>query len=307
MLAMAACSAACAGDVGKDLTQILLRHAGRTAIEGNYIELIDLLLLANLRKVDVGIICNTISDLTLRPMSEYLSSLGVQPPEHIFWQTATPATGPTTTSCAWFVLLTRADYQQTDNLIQMNQWMPVFRCSKETAIAEMHRSLNAHKAKRDGMHKAITASQMKDTYLLCSLLQDVRDENAKSGHHQDLLDRLSKMPAISRGPGSWVAREANADGNCGLWSLLSLVNNDPGMASTSDAETKEEMRRLRDELRAAWIEVSGRKSWHDVYSALIGVNYDDLDEESPDPPDDPESLFEDNLEIGKQYFFCRVG
>lgn len=81
-----------------------------------------------------------------------------------------------------------------------------------------------------------------------------------------------------------IAGEVPTDGNCGVWSILSLQKNEP-LLSTS--KMSEEAHSLRLEISTSWRELASNRAWQQFYVQLFSIWDKDGDEDEDSPAERP--------------------
>ena len=103
-----------------------MKHAGRLATDGHYLEQVDLMLFCVVNQVELVFIANTKDRLHPISAAEYLHGLCPQLP---------PLPEPARAPPPWRVILARADYRATNDPTELNHWLPAW--PAEIGVAEV--------------------------------------------------------------------------------------------------------------------------------------------------------------------------
>ena len=228
----------------------MLHHAYRVNQQGVYLELPDLLLYALENGVRLNLILNTTPPQTMSAEA-YLKSilLGVLSDDELnALLTRVAPTGET-----WDVCLTRNDYAPTQNLQDMQHWVPCW--SKEQVLdfeQLFQSSVQKQHACRDELEKTLMEQNW---YEYCRL-------RARSDNFETLLGVLYSL--------DMAARDVPGDGDCGVWSLLCLEKQELiGHSQGFDEFTAKNLLRIRGALSSLWANLSNDMIWQNFLEYMV--------------------------------------
>ena len=254
--------------------EAVLQHAKEVSEPGIYIDIVDLILFAFMENVNLKLLQNIEGELPQPvPMKDYVEGLGLK------WPEKKDSTEKDPERVDWHILITRADYQpaRLANLCSMNHFMPIWRSSPEMirieterVVADQHSTCAALKMKlmdvQDDWH-----AQGKDRndeeldFIMGSVLEDIRFNTQKFEDLAELVKRFGTTPCPDEPQMVWLAKEALADGNCGLWTLIALSRPEPEQAMIFDDSMYDKMMQMRATLSAGWVSVSEDPLWHILF------------------------------------------
>lgn len=119
-----------------------------------------------------------------------------------------------------------------------------------------------------------------------SMMIEPSDVLALSRMHlmKEQLQHLGNFQALQDWLGERIASNVPGDGNCAIWSVLSLIDDNPFLQPNQEANTK-----LRQEIAAHWLSVLDDSAWQRVYAGIVNP-FDDCSEK--DVVDDVEIVSE---------------
>ena len=223
----------------------LLRHAHKVQQRGYYLHFVDLLMAASMQNATVKLILNT-PHIQVLSVHEYLTSCFARDfPDNLG---VSSGNGP-----IWTVILTTASYRPSDDLQDLNHWIPAWH---ESELQSLDKQFDLQSFIREGVaHSQQAVRSIED-------FEESMRQQAVHGNWCMLLERLSQ-PDLR-----YSAREVPKDGNCGVWTIVSLDGKNPWMSVTSDHETDAAMMKLRKGIAAGWSNMSQWKVWQQLFFDL---------------------------------------
>lgn len=104
------------------------------------------------------------------------------------------------------------------------------------------------------------------------------------------LEKKKNLWAMMEWCDSWIPFEVPADGNCGIWSTLTLTNNNPESTMSDMESLTEECRRMRQLVAQEWEDLAKDSFWQSLFMRLVALFDDGADSDSnsdgslPDKP-----------------------
>ena len=241
----------------------MLQHAERVGQDGVYLEIHDWFLYSIKKSIDLTILTNGAPDLHITTTAEIQDRLGSGCSGIERIQKAKQQ---------WSILLTTADFSPQSNVGLCNHWAvctPTADLPANALEEEFSRlDRNLDRMKRDHL-KHVYSTESDHAGAHYNALWDWHaQEKAKLNRLKEMMTKLHKDQHV-------MVRDVPADGNCGLWSILSLE----GHQKFSHAA----MRQKRAELQSMWRKVAGDPAWQECFKDLGG--WDKI--RSAPPPVDP--------------------
>ena len=237
---------------------ILLGHSRRVAERGYHLYIVDLLMYACSANVNLRLILNSHSPRVLS-LAEFLEQVCPQTdwPSHMV-----PSRGKET----WTIVLTTASMRPTDDLNEMNHWIPAWH---EEDLQHMQILSGSSPLTLDGRLEQCKADHQ---FMFCEkhekrvMSESEWDEFVRK--RTASLNFIALLTKLLQPELRFTAAQAAPDGNCGAYTLLALLNANPWQATTSDHETYDQMMRIRRELQSLWVGLSDWKSWQNCFRDL---------------------------------------
>ena len=257
---------------GRCRKTMLLHHFGCVAEPSYYLGVSELLY-AKSCNVGLHIVLNapTIRRISVR---EYIKALGVNLAGYagtIFPQDdADEKSRP-----KWVTILTRADFVPTEDVLDMNHWLPAWFSDQCDDFDKVH-----------GQELKVIDEQ------LALLVNNVGEDWEAYLRQRKALDHFRELQSkLGEDEHRILTRQVPADGDCGCWSLIALLTACPLKATTSDNQTRLAMMRVRRELSSSWETICEEVAWQQVFDLLLPGG---------DPPDDPDELKDEKVEAGDE-------
>ena len=283
-----------AGKVSRSLQPRVLRHANKVAKKGHYLEIADLLLYSVKCGVKLKLILNSPSPRIIS-MYDYLQfaivdrglseSCGGMDAETLvqlseFEESLNSAEGP-----EWAIVLTRVDLGPSDCLQEMLHWLPAW--FENPGQFDYQKCVEGElQRQKETLSQASNRKGFDIEYF--------QYQSLLSRNFTGLINRFSALkPAV-------FTRPVPADGDCGCWSLVSLLQTGPLKSlMTHDQHTRDEMFRVRLEISSAWGTVSHHKLWQMLHLHLLpladqDIQDDEADEAAKDSKVEPKSDMSDD-------------
>lgn len=106
----------------------------------------------------------------------------------------------------------------------------------------------------------------------------------------DEIGRWKQMQDWLWNGGGLVASEVPADGNCGVWSLLSFINKTTEV-DVDSVEQKLECLKIRQQISKGWTEVMNDETWKTLFELLINT----FDQAAAEPAEEAEEVKKEPL------------
>ena len=177
-----------------------------------YLEQIDLILFCAVHQVELQFLTNTTGRLQTVSVRDYLRGICESLP---LLPEIAPGQAP------WHVILTRADFEPSDDPSELNHWLPAWEVPAETAAEEKHRLHQASVTKRRELFRLL--SQAEDDGETDAIMEALQEQADHQRNFQKLVDRLHEATGL-------LARDVGREGNCGIWAFLGLQSGSPFMA-----------------------------------------------------------------------------
>ena len=230
-------------------------HAKKVAEDGVYLELVDVMMFCWSRDFKLQLMVNSRKPLdTSRPAFDFVADLyqvpSLQRPVREAPQDAEPKTPKVFT-----IVITRADYQDTDNAWQLNHWMPCIEAPIK--LTERLATISAfEKRERDSALAQLDADEEADDYQVQATMEYLSTVQYQSVNLKRLTTRIHHHTKL-------FPVAVRADGDCGVWSLLDMANESPWTEvlhrdpweNEVTEEWKQRMRDMRQEISAMWLNV----------------------------------------------------
>lgn len=219
--------------------------------DGHYLEVGDLLLYALAHGVDLHIFLNTGNpDVGTISLEECVTRFVPDLQLSDLSTTGFSSESSKKAGRRWTVVLTRADFRPTESVQEFNHWFPAFPAEDVGDLAQFV----AQEVCQTKPKQAEVAHWLEHNPEHYRLLRD---------KHTNFHDLLCRLQSLGLG-----GREVPADGNCGVWALLSLMEG-PGRAHNTDAWGQVKMRGLRKEISSMWSIASASQAWQKFFDSIM--------------------------------------
>ena len=245
---------------------ILLGHSRRVAEHGYYLDIADILMYACSANVNVRLIVNSPS-LRVMSIAELLEHLSPQRdwPSNLF---------PAECKKTWSVILTTASLRPTDDLKEMNHWLPAWH---EEDLQHMHTMSHSSTLTLDARLEQSKADHERmfsgNRSMSASEWDEFVRQRTASLNFTALLTKLLQ-PELR-----FTAAPVAPDGNCGAYTLLALLTANPWQATTSDHHTRDQMMGIRRDLVSQWVTMSDWKTWQHLFRDLCPDEVSSIEKE----------------------------
>ena len=238
----------------------LVRHSENVKAPGTYVELIDVLLFCTYIGMNPILYINDGQEMTnSKPMKVFFQDLlGAELAAQMICKEGERDIG---------IVLTRTDFEPSCNPAEWNHWVVCFPSGKmnlKQRIKIVQRSLSEYLSDcRDALAEIPAAEkEMKQ-----SMLDIMEHEQEKMRRFQALTKKLFEASGL-------FPVQVGADGNCGIWALMSLLETTPEPESLQHFEFRntdeEEMMAIRADLSTMWLSVSVQQPrvWGTVFEMM---------------------------------------
>ena len=261
--------------------KIIERHSENILKPGVYIELVDLLLWCQKIQVKPVFYLNTVSEInSAKPVEEFLSGV-LGPSVQNWWGNSCP-----TVTFA----LTRADFEPSNDPHTWNHWIVCFD-SGDFSFDDRFKILLAEVERLSAAYEG-AMQQAEDDAVRTALMADKELAIAR-------IRQLQKFTMRLHAAANLIPCDVGADGNCGIYALMSLMSADgkqkmlkSASAPALDSGSFEDMQTLRAALCSAWRAVASDPLWGYLFASMA------TDVANPPAPATPErdamkTLFKD--------------
>ena len=257
-------------------------HASNVQQHGHYLELIDLMLWCHNKGIPLQLFTNTKQPFAEgKAMTCFLQDFMKQPGQDP--GPSGSSSSPEAGQVVWKVIVTRADFAATDTPWEFNHWVPLLPVGESSLKERMEIMEIAELAEKTAMHAVMeteTDDSIGEHISIMHCLTKVTEKGVNLKRLSTRLDSFGHAPL-----------PVAADGNCGVWSvlylmefsrgvpMLELLRRDPfgSQLLTESAHPVEwgKMLSLRQEIASMWLELvkqpesSKSKEWMMYFKTML--------------------------------------
>ena len=217
-----------------------MHHAKAMTKPGHYLEMLDVILYAYKQDAELKLLLNHPDTL------QFGNGGAIETIQHMLnIEDEDLSLGAKKWTNHWSMILTRADFKPEANPIKMNHWMPCWPATEIMWQCEKDRLKTQRERK-----ERVLLEQLQEAPEEADLIYDYLRETAESSNaFEALVDRVFKNTGL-------LPKNVQADGNCGIWSLVSLFRGSPfdpsSLSSEGHRSDSEDQQQLRECLSQMW-------------------------------------------------------